>query len=139
MKTEIRRFVATLSTLGILVIGAESRAVEVEKDNATVPETNTRASTNHDNLARQYENSARELMVKAEERKKLLQHYEDQSYLYGRRGQDFQAQAIALERKYKLASEKATSLAAFHYKMASELANRDFVASPHTSRQLSRR
>ena len=89
MKTEIRRFVATLSTLGMLVIGAESRAVEVEKDNATVPETNTRASTNHDNIARQYENSARELMVKAEERKKLLQHYEDQSYLYGRRGQDF--------------------------------------------------
>jgi len=34
----------------MLVIGAESRAVEVEKDNATVPETNTRASTNHDTL-----------------------------------------------------------------------------------------
>jgi hypothetical protein len=139
MKTEIRKFVAALSALGLLVIGAESRAVEVENVNMTVPAQNTRASANHGGIARQYENNAKELMGKAEERKKLIQHYEDKSYLYGRGGQDFQAQAIALERKYKLASEKATRLAAFHYKMASGHANRDFVTSPRTSQQVSSR
>lgn len=128
-----------VSKLGLLVAGAASRAVEVQNDTTSVAALNTRTSSDHDSIARGYENKARELMVNAEESKKLLQHYEDKSYLYGRGGQDFQAQAIALERKYKLASEKANSLAAFDHKMAAEVAKRDFATSPLTSQQLSSR
>jgi hypothetical protein len=139
MKTEIRKFVIVVSTLGLLVVVAQGRAVEVENDNTSVATQNTRTSSDHDSIAKQYENKAKELLVKAEERKRLLQHYEDNSYLYGRGGQDFQSQAIALERKYKQAAEKATNLAAFHYKIASELAARDFVTSPQPPQQLSSR
>jgi hypothetical protein len=139
MKTEIRKFLVLVSTLGLLVVGAQSGAVEVENDDTRVSARNTKTSSDHDSIARKYENKARELLVKAEERKRLLQHYEDKSYLYGRGGQDFQSQAIALEREYKQAAEKATNLAAFHYKIASELAARDFVTSPQTRQQLSSR
>jgi hypothetical protein len=139
MKTGIRKFLVVVSTLGLLVTGAASHAAEVENGDTGVLAQNTRTSADHDSIARQYENKAKELMVKAEERKKLLRHYEDKSYLYGRGGQDFQAQAIALERKYKLASEKANSLAAFHHKMAADVAKRDFGTSPRTSQQLSSR
>lgn len=139
MKTGIRKFLVVVSTLGLLIAGAAGHAAEVENDDTSVPVQNTRTSADHDNIARRYENKAKELMVKAEERKKLLQHYEDKSYLYGRGGQDFQAQAIALERKYKLASEKVNSLAAFHHKMAAEVAKHDFATSPRTSQQLSSR
>jgi hypothetical protein len=132
MKTEIRKIVVVVSTLGLLVAGAQSRAVEVENDNASVAAQNTKTSADHDSIARQYETKAKELLVKAEERKRLLQHYGDKSYLYGRGGPDFQSQAIALEREYKLASEKATSLAALHYKMASEAVKRDYAASAQT-------
>ena len=139
MKTEIRNFVAAVATLGLLASCAQTDFLKGQSGNTSATSQNTGVLGDHDIIARRYENTAKELLVKAAEREQMLQHYEDKSYLYGRRGQDFQAQAIALERKYKLASEKATSLAAFHYKMASELANRDFVASPHTSQQLSRR
>jgi hypothetical protein len=139
MKTEIRKFVIVVSTLGLLVVVAQGRAVEVENDNTSVATQNTRTSSDHDSIAKQYENKAKELLVKAEERKRLLQHYEDNSYLYGRGGQDFQSQAIALERKYKQAAEKATSLATLHYKMAFDVVKRDYAASPQTPEQLSSR
>jgi hypothetical protein len=138
MKTEIRKFVIVVSTLGLLVVVAQGRAVEVEND-TRVSAQNTKTSGDHDSIVRKYENKAKELLVKAEEHKKLLQHYKDKSYLYGRNGQDSQSQAIASERKYKLASEKATSLATLHYKMASDVVKRDYAAPPQTPEQLSSR
>ena len=60
-----------------------------------------------ENLAQRYENTAKEMLVKVEEQKKRLQHYDDKSYLYGREGQDFQSHALALLRKYERAAEEA--------------------------------
>jgi hypothetical protein len=138
MKTEIRKFVAAASTLGLLVACAHTGGLEAKNDNTSVA-SQTRTFIDHDSIARRYENMAKELLVKAEEHQKLLLHYEDKSYLYGRRGQDSQSQALALVRKYTLAAEKATTQAAFHHKMASELGKRDYVASGEPSRQLSNR
>ncbi len=76
-------------------------------------------------LAKQYESSARELLVKAEEQKKLLQHYEEKSYLYGRQAQDNQSHTSALLNKYQQAAAETIKQAAFHHKMASELAKGD--------------
>ena len=91
-----------------------------------------RTFVDHDELARRYENRARKLLEIAAEHEKRLQYYEDKSYLYGRHGQDSQARAIALVQKYKLAAEKATE-SAFHHRMVSQLAKRDYIASraPH--------
>jgi hypothetical protein len=128
MKTEIRKFVSAGAMLGLLASCAQTGPL---KDNAStsMDAINTIRSGDHDRIARQYEKAAREFFVKAEEHKKLLQHYEDKSYLYGRRGQDFQSQAVALERKYQLAAENAATQAAFHNRRGAERVQRDYTAS----------
>lgn len=128
MKTEIRKFVAAISALGQLASCAQLDPLDARNASATPPAQNTRTLAEHDNIARRYENTSKELLVKAQEHKKLLEHYEDKSYLYGKQGQDFQSHKIALVRKYTLAAEKAATEAAFHYRMASELAKRGYAA-----------
>lgn len=91
-----------------------------------------------ENLVQRYENTAKEMLVKVEEQKKRLQHYDDKSYLYGRAGQDFQSHTLALLRKYERAAEEAT-IQAFHHGRALELAKRDHAAPAEKSRQLSSR
>jgi hypothetical protein len=138
MKTETMKFVAAAAVLGLLASCAQTGLLE-DNDHTSMNTINTRPSGDHDRIARQYENTARELFAKAGEHTKLLQHYEDKSYLYGRRGQDFQSQAVALERKYKLAAEKATAQAAFHNWMATERVQRDYAASASLLRPLDNR
>ena len=128
MEKEIRKFVAAISTLGLLAACSETGAIEAKKDDTGVSAQNIRPFVDHDGLARRYENRARKLMEIAAEHEKRLQYYEDKSYLYGRHGQDSQARATALMQKYKRAAEKATE-AAFHHRMVSQLAKRDYIAS----------
>ncbi len=135
MKTEIRKFVATVSTLGLLASCAHTGALEVGNDNTSMAAQNASTFADHESIARGFQNKARELQVKVEEHKKLLQHYGDKSYLYGRHGQDFQSHTEAVLRKHRLAAENATTQAAFHYTMAAELARPDYVASVGTPRQ----
>jgi cystathionine beta-lyase/cystathionine gamma-synthase len=118
MKTEIRKFIGAVSTLGLLASYAQAGPFEVQDDNTSVATQNASTFAYHGGIARRYENKARELQVKVEEHKKLLQHYEDKSYLYGRHGQEFQSHTEAVLRKYKLAAEKAATQAAFHHGMA---------------------
>jgi len=128
MEKEMMKFVAAISTLGLLTACSETGAIEAKKDDTSVSAQNIRPFVDHDGLARRYENRARKLLEIAAEHEKRLQYYEDKSYLYGRRGQDSQAHAIALVQKYKLEAEKATE-SAFHHRMASHLAKRDYIAS----------
>ncbi|SEK62540.1 hypothetical protein [Nitrosovibrio tenuis] len=128
MEKEIMKFVAAISMLGLLAACSENGAIEAKKDDASVSVQNIRSFVDHDGLARRYENRARKLLEIAAEHEKRLQYYEDKSYLYGRQGQDSQAHAIALVQRYKLAAEKATE-SAFHHRMVSQLAKRDYIAS----------
>src|SRR5665647_186313 len=91
-----------------------------------------------ENLAQRYENTVKEMLVKVEEQKKRLQHYDDQSYLYGGAGQDFQSHTLALLRKYERAAEEAATQAFYHGR-ALELAKRDHAAPAEKPRQLSSR
>ena len=127
MKTEIRNCVAAVATLSLLASCAQPDFLKGQSGNTSATSQNTGVLGDHDIIARRYENTAKELLVKAAEREQMLQHYEDKSYLYGRRGQDFQAQAIALARKFNLDAKKASAHAAFHRRM-SELAKLDYTA-----------
>ena len=138
MKTEIRNFVAAVATLSLLASCAQTDFLKGQSGNTSATSQNTGVLGDHDIIARRYENTAKELLVKAAEREQMLQHYEDKSYLYGRRGQDFQAQAIALARKYNLDAKKASAHAAFHRRM-SELAKRDNATAGEPLRQVSSR
>ncbi len=128
MEKEIRKFVVAMSTLGLLVAYLGAGAIEAKKDDTSVSAQNIRPLVDHDGLARRYENRARKLLEIAAEHEKRLEYYEDNSYLYGRHGQESQARAIALVQKYKLAAGKATE-SAFHHRMVSQLAKRDYIAS----------
>jgi hypothetical protein len=138
MKTEIRNFVAAVATLGLLASCAQTDFLKAQSDNTSAAAQNAGTLGDHESIARRYENAAKELLVKAEERKKLLQHYEDKSHLYGRNGQDFQAQAVAMARKYNLAAEKAVAHAAFHRRM-SERTEPDYTAAGEPLHQVSNR
>ena len=132
MQKEISKFVAAISTLGLLAGCSETGTIEAKKDDTSVPAQNIRPFVDHDGLARRYENRARKLLEMAAKHEKRLQYYEDKSSLYARHGQESQAQAIALVQKYKLAcklaAEKATEFA-FHHRTVSQLAKRNYIAS----------
>ena len=58
---------------------------------------------------------------KVEEKKELLEHYEDKSYLYGRRAQDLQSHTHALIRNYEKAVWTNLQAAASHRQIATRL------------------
>ena len=132
MQKEIRKFVAAISTLGLLAGCSETGTIEVKKDDTSAPAQNIRPFVDHDGVAGHYENRARKLLEIAAKHEKRLQYYEDKSSLYRRHRQDSQAQALALVQKYKLAcklaAEKATEFA-FHHRTVPQLAKRDYIAS----------
>ncbi|HEX7234436.1 MAG TPA: hypothetical protein VF243_04125 [Nitrosospira sp.] len=76
--------------------------------------------------------TAKEMQVKADEQKRLLEHYEDKSYLYGRRAQDLQSHTHALIRNYEKAVAENMRAAAFHRQMASKLNENHAASIPQT-------
>ena len=128
MQKEIRKFLISISMLGLLASCAETGTLEVRNDNTSMATESIRTFVDHDELARRYENRATKLLAMAAEREKRLQHDENKSDVRGRHAQDSRSHAAALVQKYKLAAEKAAAQAGFHHRMASRPANRNYVA-----------
>ena len=135
MKTKSGTFIAVLSTLGLLASCAQMSPLEAQYDSTRKAAQNARTYADHNNLAKQYENTAKEMLIKAEEQRKLLEQYEEKGYLYGRQAQDVQSRTWALLNKYKQGAEETIHQAAFHQRMASELAKRDYAAPTETLSQ----
>ena len=125
VKTKSGTFVVILSTLGLLASCAQMSPLEAQNDNIHRAGKSAKTYADHDKLAKQYQKTAKEKLTKVEEQKKLLQHYEEKSYLYGRQAQDKQSHTSALLHKYERTAEEDIKQAAFHRQMASELAPRD--------------
>ena len=136
MKTKSGTFVAILSAIALLTSCAQMSPLEAQNDDIHTAVKNARTYTDHDKLAKQYRNAAKEMLIKAEEQKKLLQHYEEKSYLYGRQAQDKQSHTSALLHKYERTAEETLKQAAFHQKMAAELAQRNYSTSAETPPEL---
>src|SRR5687768_18483758 len=81
MEKEIMKFVATISTLGLLAACSGTGVIEAENDDTVVSTQNIMHFVDHDGLARRYENRARKLLEIAAEYEKQLQYYSDKSYL----------------------------------------------------------
>ena len=93
------------------------------------------SQSEHEDVAKQYEDAAAQMQAKAAEKKALLEHYEDKSYLYGRRAQDLQSHTHALIRNYEKAVAENMRAAAFHRQMASkfnELNENHAASAPQT-------
>lgn len=126
MKT--KKLLVLLSMLGLLVPCAQLGATELKDDDVNRATQNTTMTRSyHDNLVKDHEATAKEMLAKLEEKKKLLEEYEDHSQYYGRQGQDYRSHVWAMANKYERAAEEAMNKAAYHRKIASELAKRDYA------------
>lgn len=73
-------------SLGLLAGCAQLSPHEaVQNTNARRVIQNARVRGDHDVVGEYFEDTARKMQAKAEEEKNLLEHYEEKSYLYGRR------------------------------------------------------
>lgn len=130
MKTKVGNIVAALSMAGLLISLSPSATAAKPADTPEIRAAAQHATTrsDHEAVAKYYEDAAKQMQVKAEEQKELLEHYENKSYLYGRRAQDLQAHAYAQVRDYEQAIEANIKEASLHRQMASKL-NENHAAS----------
>ena len=83
----------------------------------------------HEVVAKYYEDEARKMQEKTKELKVLLEHYEEKSYLYGKKAQDLQAHTEALVRKYERAAKADAKEAASHRQIALRLKEKNYAES----------
>ncbi|PTR10525.1 hypothetical protein C8R32_10152 [Nitrosospira sp. Nsp5] len=118
MKT--RNIFSALSMIGFLasvsssVIAAEP--VDTPEIRAAAQKAVTRSD--HEAIAKFYEDAATQIKAKAKEQRELLEQYENKSYLYGRQAQDLQSHASAQVREYERAVEANIKEARLHHQMA---------------------
>src|SRR5687768_10367815 len=149
-KPRTRDIVAALSIFGLLGLPASS-AFAVEA-NVYPSRQNAAASTEHEAIEKYYEEEARKrheivakyyedeagkMQAKAKELKLLLEHYEDKSYLYGKKAQDLQAHTEALVRKYEGAARTDVAEAASHRQIAAKLREKEKRYAETRSQRLS--
>jgi hypothetical protein len=124
MKTESANILATLSMFALLVL--VNPAASAAADPTDTPEIRAAIQTavtrgDHEAVAKYYEEAAIELQAKLKEKKELLEHYQDKSYLYGRQAQDLQSHTQALVRKYDQTAKANVREAALYRKLAVQL------------------
>ena len=74
----------------------------------------------HENLAKHYEDAAKDMQAKAAEHKKMLAHYETNKVLYGKQAQSLTSHCQGLVRVYEQAATENLSMAESHRQMAAE-------------------
>jgi hypothetical protein len=136
--------VAALPLLGLLA--SLSSPVTATVDNSDIPpEQDAPTGSDHEAIAKYYEDEARKrheivatyyedearkAQAKTRELKLLLEHYEEKSYLYGKKAQDLQAHTTALVRKYEKAATADAKEAATHRQIALKFKEKNYAAAP---------
>jgi hypothetical protein len=76
--------------------------------------------SDQENLAKHYEDAAKEMQAKAAEHKKMLAKYEANKSLYGKQAQSLISHCQGLVRIYEQAAAENLSMAESHRQMAAE-------------------
>lgn len=113
------RFAATFSLLAVSVMSPLAGAAANFDIDAAVQSAKTRSD--HEAVAKYYEDAAKEAQVRAAEQQALLEEYESKGYLYGRNAEDMKARASAALRKYEKAAQAGSKEAAMHRQVAAQL------------------
>ena len=108
---------ALLVSMSPLAIAAGP--IDTPEIRAAVQKATTRSD--HEAVAKYYENAATQMQAKVKEEKELLEQYENKSYLYGRQAQDLQSHTAALIRRHEQTVAADMQEAALHRQMASKL------------------
>ncbi|MBA2657967.1 MAG: hypothetical protein H0U72_00005 [Nitrosospira sp.] len=123
MKTKFGKFFAALSMAGLLASlnpsATAAQPVDTPEIRAAAQKATTRSD--HEAVAKYYEDAAKQMQAKVKEQKELLEHYENKSYLYGRQAQDMQSHTEALVRNYEQTVSATIQEATLHRQMASKL------------------
>ncbi len=127
MNTKLGKYLLVSPILFLVVACAGLSPLEAQNGGGQKIAQNAKTYSDHNNLASYYDNLAKEMVAKAEEKKESLEEYDDHSYYYGRQGQDFKSHTTANIRYYKEAAEEASQQATFHRKVAAELLKRDYA------------
>lgn len=130
---KIDKIIATFSLLGLMLMAVMGlpvhAAAEVEGFDVDAASRSAVTRSDHEAVARYYDNAAAETQAKAHEQKRLLEQYENKSYLYGREAQDMLSHTYALARKYEKEAQANTREAALHRQMASQIEENEFTHS----------
>ncbi|ARO87453.1 hypothetical protein EBAPG3_006520 [Nitrosospira lacus] len=123
MKTKFGNIIAALSVIGMLGSASSSvvAAQPIDTPEIRAAAQNAVTRSDHESIAKFYENTAAQMQAKVKEQKELLEQYENKSYLYGRRAQDLQSHTAALIRDYEKSVEASTQTATLHRQMAAKL------------------
>jgi hypothetical protein len=124
MKTKSEKYFAALSMIVLLAslsTGATATHMSVDTPEIRTAAQNASTRSDHEAIARYYEEAATQMKAKLEEQKELLDHYQNKSYLYGRQAQDLQSHTEALVRDYEETVGADIKEATLHRQMASKL------------------
>lgn len=123
MKTKFGKFFAALSMVGLLASLSSSATASQPVDTPEIRAAAEKAVTrsDHEAVAKSYEDAAQKMQAKVKEQTELLEHYENKSYLYSRQAQDLQSHTYAQVRNYEQAVEVNIREASLHRQMASKL------------------
>lgn len=130
MKTKFGNVFAALSMIGLLVSASSSVVADQPIDTPEIRAAARHAVTrgDHESIAIYYENTAALMQAKVKEQKKLLEQYENKSYLYGRQAQDLQSHTSMLIRDYEKGVGDSIQTAILHRQIAAKL-NRNHTTS----------
>ena len=123
MKTKSGNIFAALSMVGLLTsmspLAIAAEPIHTPEIRAAIQNATSRSD--HEAVAKYYENAATQMQAKVKEEKELLEQYENKSYLYGRQAQDLQSHTAALIRRHEQTVAADMREAALHHQMASKL------------------
>lgn len=119
MKTKLENVFAALSVMGILISASPLATAAHHVDTPEIPAAaqNVTMRSDHDAMAKYYENTAAQMQVKVEEQKELLEEYE-KVRLYGWQSHNLKSHTLALIRKYEQAVRSNIKEAISHRQMA---------------------
>lgn len=125
MNTRLGKYLMAVPMLSLLISCAQMGPIDTQVADDRKATSNAKTHSEHNKLANYYDDLAKEMSAKAEEKKESLADYNEHSYYYGRQGQDFKSHTLANIRYYEQAVEDSVQQANFHRKIAAELLQRD--------------
>lgn len=114
----MKRFVYLIIICGFLASCAQMNPHPMDMTQAV---QNAKTRSDHEALAKHYEDTAKEMQAKMQEHQKMLEKYESNSSHYGKEALDLQAHCRNLIYQYEQAAKTNMDMANSHRRMASEV------------------
>jgi hypothetical protein len=101
-------------------IAAACARIESHPMDMSAAVAGAKSLSDHVELAKHYDDAAKDMQTRADEHKKLLAQYQAKSYLYGKQADSFKTHCQALIGLYQRAAEENRMMAESHRQMAKE-------------------